>query len=169
MSKLHTFQLFFTALGGTIGAFLGGVDGLVYTLIAFIIADYITGFMCAIVEKRLSSEVGFRGIFKKVVILMIVGIANLIDVNVLTQGAVARTAVIFFYLSNEGVSILENAGALGLPIPKKLRSILEQLKEKDEDDAEDEILKEPAWEPDEEIYLDDCQSEEPIEEESDDL
>lgn len=157
MSKFHTFQLFFTALGGTIGAFLGGVDGLLYTLIIFIITDYITGFMCAIVEHRLSSEVGFRGIFKKVVILMIVGIANLIDINVLTQGAVVRTAVIFFYLSNEGVSILENAGRLGLPIPKKLRQILEQLKDEDSDELTDEI------------YLDDCFSEDPEGDETDDI
>ncbi len=156
MSKFHTFQLFFTALGGTIGAFLGGVDGLLYTLITFIITDYITGFMCAIVERRLSSEVGFRGIFKKVVILMIVGIANLIDVNVLTQGAVVRTAVIFFYLSNEGVSILENAGRLGLPIPKKLRQILDQLKDDDDNGAGED--------PDDlDVYFDDCASTEPEE------
>ncbi len=136
MSRFHTFQLFMATLGGALGAFVGGVDGILYTLIIFIIIDYITGFMCAVVEKRLSSEVGFRGIFKKVAILMIVGVANMIDVHVLTQGAVVRTAVIFFYLSNEGISIIENAGILGLPIPKKLRDILEQLKEKDEEDAD---------------------------------
>lgn len=149
MSKLHTIQLFFTAFGATLGAFLGGVDGFLYTLIVFVVVDYITGVMVAITERKLSSETGFRGIFKKVVIFLLVGVANLIDVNVLTQGAVIRTAVIFFYLSNEGVSILENAGRLGLPIPKKLRQILEQLKDDDEDETTDEI------------YLDDCQSWEP--------
>lgn len=154
MSKLHTIQLFFTAFGATLGAFLGGVDGFLYTLIVFVVVDYVTGFLAAVAEKNLSSEVGFRGIAKKVVIFLLVGVANLIDVNVLGQGAVIRTAVIFFYLSNEGVSILENAGRLGLPIPKKLRQILEQLK--DEDEEESELT--------DEIYLDDCFSEEPNEE-----
>lgn len=127
-------QLVITAFGGVIGAFLGNMDGLLYTLIAFIIIDYITGFLCAIVERDLSSEVGARGIAKKVVILLLVGIANMIDLNVIKSGAVIRTAVIFFYLSNEGVSILENAGRLGLPIPTKLKSVLAQLR----DDAEGE-------------------------------
>lgn len=157
MSRLHTIQLFFTAFGGFLGAFLGGVDGFLYTLIIMIIIDYITGFFCAVVEKRLSSEVGFKGIAKKVVILMLVGVANMIDVHIITQGAVVRTAVIFFYISNEGVSILENAGVLGLPIPKKLRAILEQLK----DEAENEDA------PDDDIYFDDCLSCEPEEEEVD--
>ena len=127
-------QLVITAFGGIIGAFLGSMDGLLYTLIAFIIIDYVTGFFCAIVERDLSSEVGARGIAKKVVILLLVGIANLIDINVIGTGAVVRTAVIFFYLSNEGVSILENAGRLGLPIPSKLKAVLAQLR----DDAEGE-------------------------------
>lgn len=157
MSKLHTIQLFFTAFGATLGAFLGGVDGFLYTLIVFVVVDYITGVMVAITERKLSSETGFRGIFKKVVIFMLVGVGNLIDANVLGQGAVIRTAVIFFYLSNEGVSILENAGRLGLPIPKKLRQILEQLKDEDEDELTDEI------------YLDDCFSEDPEGDETDDI
>ena len=127
-------QLSVTAIGGAIGAFLGNMDGLLYTLIAFIIIDYITGFLCAIVEHDLSSEVGAKGIAKKVAILLLVGVANLIDVNVIKSGAVVRTAVIFFYLSNEGVSILENAGRLGLPIPTKLKAVLAQLR----DDAEGE-------------------------------
>ena len=129
-------QIFITLCGGAIGGFLGGLDGFMYTLIAFIVIDYIMGFMCAIVDKKLSSEVGFRGIFKKICILFLVGVANMIDVNVIGQGAVLRTAVIFFYLSNEGVSILENAGRLGLPIPQKLRDVLAQLK--DEDDKPEE-------------------------------
>lgn len=155
----HAIQMGLTAFGGLIGAFLGGIDGLLYTLIVLIIIDYITGFMCAIIEKRLSSEVGFRGIFKKVMILLIVGIANLIDVNLIGKGAVVRTAVIFFYISNEGVSVLENAGKIGLPIPQKLRSILQQLKDKDEEEDTVEIMT------DDEIYFDDCTSSEPEEEE----
>ena len=110
-------QIVFAAIGGGIGWFLGGADGFLYALIAFVVIDYITGVMCAIVDKKLSSEVGFKGIFKKVLIFILVGVGNIIDVQVLGQAGVLRTAVIFFYLSNEGVSLLENAGHLGLPIP----------------------------------------------------
>ena len=137
MSKFHTFQLFFTALGAWLGGFMGGLDGFLYTLIVFVVVDYVTGFMAAISEKSLSSEVGFKGIAKKVVIFLLVGVANMLDVHVLGQGAVIRTAVIFFYLSNEGVSILENAARLGLPIPAKLRAVLEQLRTDEDNDEED--------------------------------
>ena len=125
-------QIVFAAIGGGIGWFLGGADGFLYALIAFVVIDYITGVMCAIVDKKLSSEVGFKGIFKKVLIFTMVGIGNIIDVQVLGQAGVLRTAVIFFYLSNEGVSLLENAGHLGLPIPAKLKAVLEQLHDRSE-------------------------------------
>lgn len=121
-------QLSLAALGGFLGWFLGGVDGFLYALVAFIATDYITGVMCAIVERVLSSEIGYRGIFKKVLIFALVGIAHIIDQNIIGDGSVIRTAVIFFYLSNEGISIIENATRLGLPIPEKLRDVLEQLK-----------------------------------------
>lgn len=126
-------QIVFAAIGGGIGWFLGGADGFLYALIAFVVIDYITGVMCAIVDKKLSSEVGFKGICKKVLIFILVGVGNIIDVQVLGQAGVLRTAVIFFYLSNEGVSMLENAGHLGLPIPAKLKDILEQLHDRSED------------------------------------
>lgn len=125
-------QLAFAAIGGWLGWFLGGADGFLYALIAFVVIDYITGVMCAIVDHKLSSEVGFKGICKKVLIFMVVGIGNIIDVQVLGQAGVLRTAVIFFYLSNEGVSMLENAGHLGLPIPAKLKEVLEQLHDRTE-------------------------------------
>ena len=125
-------QIVFAAIGGGIGWFLGGADGFLYALIAFVVIDYITGVMCAIVDKKLSSAVGFRGIFKKVLIFVMVGVGNIIDVQVLGQAGVLRTAVIFFYLSNEGVSLLENAGHLGLPIPAKLKAVLEQLHDRSE-------------------------------------
>lgn len=134
----HDIQIIIAAIGGFIGGIIGGIDGFMYTLIACMVIDYITGFMVAIVEKTLSSEVGFRGIFRKVCILLLVGVANLVDVNVIGQGAILRTAVIFFYISNEGVSILENAGKLGLPIPARLRSVLAQLKEKGEDEGSED-------------------------------
>ena len=105
-------------------------DGFLYALVALMVADYITGVMCAIVEKKLSSEIGFKGIFKKVLIFILVGVGHLIDTNLIGDGSVLRTAIIFFYCSNEGVSMLENAGRLGLPIPEKLKDILVQLHNK---------------------------------------
>ena len=109
---------------------------MLYALIAFVVIDYITGVMCAIIDRKLSSEVGFKGIFRKVLIFLLVGIANIIDVQVIGTGAVLRTAVIFFYISNEGVSLLENAGHLGLPIPEKIKTVLEQLHDRAEKEEE---------------------------------
>uniref|UniRef100_UPI0040559DD6 phage holin family protein n=1 Tax=Acetatifactor sp. TaxID=1872090 RepID=UPI0040559DD6 len=134
----NSIQFVFTMIGGWLGYFLGGYDGLLYALVVFMVADYITGVMCAISDKTLSSAVGFKGICRKVLILMLVGIANLLDVQVIGTGAVLRTAVIFFYLSNEGVSLLENAAHLGLPIPEKLKKVLVQLHDKAEKTEESE-------------------------------
>ena len=128
----NTIQLIFAAVGGCLGYFLGGCDGLLYALIAFVVIDYITGVMCAISDKTLSSEVGFKGICRKVLIFLLVGIGNIIDVQVLGSPGVLRTAVIFFYLSNEGVSLIENAAHLGLPVPDKLKAVLEQLHDRAE-------------------------------------
>lgn len=120
-------QVAFTAIGGFLGYTLGGCDGFLYALVAFISLDYITGVMLAIVERKLSSEIGFRGIFRKVLIFVMVAIGHIIDSRIIGTGSVIRTAVIFFYASNEGISILENATKLGLPIPDKLRVVLKQL------------------------------------------
>ena len=128
----NSIQFVFTVMGGWLGYFLGGFDGLLYALIVFMVMDYITGVMCAVSDKKLSSAVGFKGICRKVIILMLVGIANLLDVEVIGTGEVLRTAGIFFYLSNEGVSLLENAAHLGLPIPEKLKAILAQLHDRAE-------------------------------------
>ena len=132
----NTIQLIFTAVGGWLGYFLGGCDGLLYALITFVTIDYITGVMCAVIDRKLSSAVGFKGIFRKVLIFLLVGIANIIDAQVIGTGAVLRTAVIFFYISNEGVSLLENAGHLGLPIPEKIKTVLEQLHDRAEKEEE---------------------------------
>lgn len=129
-------QLVFAVIGGWLGWFLGECDGLMYALIAFVIADYVTGVMCAVSDKRLSSEVGFKGICRKVLIFVLVGMANILDMHVIGTGCILRTAVLFFYISNEGVSVLENAGHLGLPVPAKLLDVLEQLHE----DAEQEDI-----------------------------
>ena len=125
-------QIAFSALGGFCGWFLGGFDGFMYALIAFVVIDYVTGVMCAVADKKLSSSVGFRGICRKVLIFALVGVGNILDVYVLGQGSVLRTAVIFFYLSNEGVSMLENSAHLGLPIPEKLKEVLAQLHERED-------------------------------------
>ena len=127
-----TIQVVFAAIGGWLGWFLGGCDGLLYALLAFVVIDYITGIMCAVVDKKLSSAVGFKGIFKKVLIFALVGVGHILDTRVIGSGSVLRTAVIFFYLSNEGVSLLGNATCLGLPIPQKLKSVLEQLHDRSE-------------------------------------
>lgn len=134
----NTFQAVIAALGGWLGYFLGGCDGLLYALIVFVILDYITGVLCAIADRRLSSAVGFKGICRKVLIFALVGIANILDVHVIGTGCVVRTATIFFYISNEGVSILENAANLGLPIPKKVKDVLRQLHDGAESEDENE-------------------------------
>ena len=133
----NTIQLIFTAVDGWLGYFLGGCDGLLYTLLAFVVLDYATGIMCAIADHKLSSAIGFRGIFRKVLIFALVGVGHLLDVQVLGAVGVLRTAVIFFSLSNEGVSLIENAAHLGLPIPEKLKAVLEQLHDRAEKDGED--------------------------------
>ena len=130
-------QLAFSALGGFLGWYLGGVDGFLYALIAFVLVDYITGVMCAIADKKLSSAVGFKGICKKVLIILLVGVAHIVDLHVVGTGSALRSAVVCFYLSNEGVSLLENTAHLGLPIPEKLKDILSQLHGR-EDVKEDE-------------------------------
>jgi toxin secretion/phage lysis holin len=131
-------QLAFVAIGGFFGWFLGGYDGFLYALLTFVVVDYLTGILCAIADKKLSSEIGAKGIFKKVLIFVMVGIAHILDTQILgstgDSGAL-RTAVIFFYLSNEGVSILENAGHIGLPIPEKLKAVLKQLHGREDGDG----------------------------------
>ena len=128
----------FSAVGGWLGYFLGGCDGLLYTLLAFVVLDYITGIMCAVADHKLSSAVGFKGIFRKILIFALVGVGHLLDVQVLGAVGVLRTAVIFFYLSNEGVSLIENAAHLGLPIPAKLKAVLEQLHDRAVKDGEND-------------------------------
>ena len=134
-------RLSFAVLGGWLGWFLGGWGGSLYALVLFITIDYVTGVMCAVVDRELSSEIGAKGIMGKAVILMLVGVGALLDRYVVKSGEVARTAVIFYYISNEGISILENATRLGLPVPEKLREMLEQIKkdEKDEKDKEGDL------------------------------
>ena len=128
----NTIQLVITAIGGWLGYFLGGCDGLLFALMAFVVIDSLTGVMCAINDRKLSSEVGFRGICRKVLIFLLVGIGHIVDAQVIGTGSVIRTAVIFFYLSNEGVSLIENAAHLGLPVPDKLKAVLEQLHDRSE-------------------------------------
>ena len=128
---LDKLELAFAAFGGFIGWFLGGFDGFLYALVVFVVMDYFTGVLAAGVKKELSSEVGFKGIAKKVCIFVLVGIANIVDTQVIHDGAAIRTAVIFFYLANEGISVLENSAVIGLPVPEKLKEMLLQLTEEE--------------------------------------
>jgi len=127
-------QLGFAAVGGWLGYFLGGCDGLLYALLAFVVLDYLTGIMCAIADKKLSSNVSFRGLAKKVLIFVMVGVGHLLDTQILGATGVLRTAIIFFYMSNEGLSLVENAAYLGLPVPEKLKLVLQQLHDRSEKD-----------------------------------
>ena len=124
-------QMAIAASGGFLGWLLGGWDGFLYALVTFVVIDYISGVLAAIVERKLSSEVGFKGIAKKVFVFMLVAVGHIIDKYIIGEGSVLRTATIFFYCSEEGISIIENAGRIGLPIPQKLKNILEQLKSKE--------------------------------------
>ena len=130
-------QVAIAAVGGWLGWLFGGADGFLYALVAFVVIDYITGVMCAVIDRKVSSEVGAKGIFKKVLIFALVGIAHIVDQQILGNASVLRTAVIFFYLSNEGISILENAGYIGLPVPQKLKDVLAQLNSQDKTDEEE--------------------------------
>ena len=132
----YSIQAVFMAIGGWLGWYLGGCDGLLYALLGFVVMDYITGVMCAISDRTLSSAVGFRGIFRKILIFALVGIGHIVDEQVIGIGGALRSAVICFYLSNEGVSIMENAAHLGLPVPDKLKTVLEQLHDRDGQDVD---------------------------------
>lgn len=122
------------AVGAIIGFLYGELNGLFIAIIALMAMDYITGILCAISTKTLSSEVGFRGLVKKLMILIIIAVAHLVDAYIIGTGSALMTAVILFFAANEGISILENAALLGLPIPKKLKEVLEQLKEEDKEE-----------------------------------
>ena len=131
-------QMAIAAVGGWLGYFLGGMDGLLTALLIFMAVDYVTGLMCAVADKKLSSSVGFKGICKNVLIIMLVGVAHIVDLHVVGTGNALRGAVVCFYLSNEGVSLLENAAHLGLPIPEKMKSILAQLHNRIDDTTTDQ-------------------------------
>ena len=130
MESFLDIRLLSAGAGAALGEYLGSFDSLMYALVAFIVTDYVTGLLCAIVERNLSSAIGFKGICQKVFILALVGVANILDVHVAGSGCVLRSAVIFFYISNEGISIIENAARIGLPVPKKIQAVMKQLRNK---------------------------------------
>ena len=137
MSKI---QIIIDSIAGAVGAVLGfmygEVNGLFWALIAFMALDYITGVIVAVINKRLSSEVGFKGLAKKFLILVFVAVGHIADTYILGGTPAAMSAVMLFYMANEGISIIENAAALGLPVPKKLTNIMEQIKNKSESEDE---------------------------------
>lgn len=132
----NVIQVILSAIAGSLGYFIGGFDSMIYALLVFMIIDYITGVMCAIADKTVSSAIGFKGICRKVLIFLLVGVANILDVQVIGTGSALRTAIIFFYLSNEGISLLENAAHLGLPVPEKIKTVLEQLHDRSQKEEE---------------------------------
>lgn len=134
----NSIRLAITAIGGWLGYILGGLDGLLYALIAFTAIDYVTGVMCAIIDRKISSKVGWRGIFKKIITFMLVAVGHIIDQKLIGSGNAFRTAVICFYISNEGISILENATHIGLPVPKKLKDVLQQVHNDDDKNNEND-------------------------------
>ena len=119
------------AICTAVGFLFGSADGLIIALVVLIVMDYISGVMAAVVEKRLSSEIGAKGIAKKVFMLLIVAVANIVDINVIGEGNVLRAVTVVFYIANECISLIENAGRLGVPVPKKLLDVLAQLRDKD--------------------------------------
>lgn len=126
MNVINAIKVGLTVVITWIGWLVGGYDTMMVTLLLFMCADYISGIMCGITNKELSSEVGFKGIFKKIMILLLVGVTNLLGQATGIEGL--RYIVISFYLANEGISIIENASILGLPVPQKIKDVLEQLK-----------------------------------------
>ena len=122
-------------IGGYIAWFLGGFDGVLIALCVFALVDYLTGVIAAITEKKLCSKIGFQGVAKKVLMFFMVGIAAVLDAYVLGSQSPVREVVIVFYIANEGISIIENSARLGLPVPKKLIEVLEQLKSEGDGDA----------------------------------
>lgn len=134
----NTIKIIFGGIITAVSGFLGGMDGIMYALIAFISIDYITGVAVAIKQKKLSSEVGFWGLVRKVCILVLVGVAHFIDLNVMGTGDIFRTAIALYYIGNEGVSLLENIGNLGVKLPKKLIDILVQIRDSNSGDDKNE-------------------------------
>ena len=129
------FRYSLSVLCAIAGFLFGNIDGLILALIAFMILDYITGVVVGVIEKKLSSSAGFEGLLKKGLILIIVSIGHILDTQIFGgEASVCRSAVIGFYIANEGLSIIENAGKIGLPLPKKLQKALEQLR--DDNDKE---------------------------------
>ncbi len=134
MKILDYIKLAAVQIGAIIGAFIGNITGMIWALLIFAIIDYITGVTAAILEHKLSSEIGFRGITRKVLLFMIVGVANVLDVYVIGSGGVCRSMVLVFYIANEGLSIIENVARCGVPVPEKLKVILKQLEEEERED-----------------------------------
>ena len=131
MSRLLSFiQMIFTEIGRGISRLIGGFDGLIYALLIFVALNYVAGLMYAVMDRKISREIIFKGIFLKVLIFFLVVASNILDVEVIKNGSVLRTVVIFFYIGSEGISLLKNARRLGLPIPVKMLDILEQLHNK---------------------------------------
>ena len=139
MDKISKATGFFSAwICAALSFCFGDFDGLLIALIALMVFDYVTGVIRAAVNHDLCSSVGFKGIARKVLILALVAVGNLVDVHIIGDGSLCRSLVIGFYVANEALSIIENAIGLGLPVPKKLVTIIRDLKEKNDKEEKDE-------------------------------
>ena len=138
--KQETFwKLLFADICGIAGLIWGEMDGLFAALIILMVLDYITGVFVAIFRKKLDSSIGFKGILRKVMMLVLVAVGHVLDVYVLGGDSdVCRTVVCGFYVANEGISILENTARMGVRYPKKLLNILKQLKTESEEGVKSE-------------------------------
>lgn len=138
MEKAQTFRGASVSLGAIVGFCFGEANGLLIALVFCMAVDYITGWIKAIYLRNLSSSVGFRGIFKKIMILVLVSLCHMIDVYVVGDKSVIMAAAAVFYIGNEGLSILENASAIGIPFPKQLESVLKQFKKDNDEEKKEE-------------------------------
>ena len=140
MNDVRAFQLCFGVLGSIIGYSLGGIDDFLICLTIFVVLDYLTGVILAIIYRELSSEIGFRGILKKISIFIIIALATILDYKIIKLNGALRMGTIFFYISNEGISILENLADIGVPIPKKIVNVLKQVNTDNKDEGEEEDI-----------------------------
>ncbi|MDE7288055.1 MAG: phage holin family protein [Oscillospiraceae bacterium] len=122
------FKNILAAVCALCGLLFGDLDGLMIALAALMAMDYVSGVLAAVAQKKLSSEIGAKGIAKKVFMLLIVAVANIVDINVIGEGHVLKSVTVIFYIANECISLIENGGRLGVPVPNKLLEVLEQLK-----------------------------------------
>lgn len=132
MKYKNYFDMVCGLFGGVVTYLLGGFDTALQVILLFMILDYITGIIASALNGGLNSEVGAKGLAKKAGIIIMIILGSLLDRLTMNDEFIFRNVVIFFFIANEGISITENLGRIGLPIPEKIKNVLEQLKEEKE-------------------------------------